>query len=75
MAASIFPTVGHDGIAALVPATCAFLAATRAPTDQTRASEHSAEPFAYGAAEFIDVELYLMSRARGLPIETPGVRP
>lgn len=34
-----------------------------------------AEPLAYGAAEFIDLELYLMTRARGLPIETPGVRP
>jgi sulfur-oxidizing protein SoxA len=34
-----------------------------------------AEPFDYGSAEFIDLELYLMSRARGLPIETPGVRP
>ena len=34
-----------------------------------------AEPFAYGAAEMVDLELYLMSRAAGLPIETPGVRP
>lgn len=34
-----------------------------------------AEPFDYGAPEFVDLELYLMSRARGLPIETPGVRP
>jgi sulfur-oxidizing protein SoxA len=34
-----------------------------------------AEPFDYGSGEFIDLEAYLMSRARGLPIETPGVRP
>ena len=34
-----------------------------------------AEPYAYGAPEFIDLELYLMSRAAGLPIETPAVRP
>jgi len=34
-----------------------------------------AEPFAYGAAEFVDLELYLMWRARGLPLETPAVRP
>lgn len=34
-----------------------------------------AEPFDYGAEAFIDLELYLMSQARGLPIETPGVRP
>jgi sulfur-oxidizing protein SoxA len=34
-----------------------------------------AEPFAFGAPEFIDLELYLMERARGLPIETPAVRP
>ena len=34
-----------------------------------------AEPFAYGADEFVDLELYLMSRAGGMPIETPAVRP
>jgi sulfur-oxidizing protein SoxA len=34
-----------------------------------------AEPYAYGAPEFVELELYLMSRARGMPIETPGVRP
>ena len=34
-----------------------------------------AEPYPYGAPEFIELELYLMSRASGLRIETPGVRP
>jgi len=34
-----------------------------------------AEPYAYGAPEFMVLELYLMSRASGLRIETPGVRP
>jgi sulfur-oxidizing protein SoxA len=34
-----------------------------------------AEPYAYGAPEFTELELYLMSRAAGLPIETPAVRP
>ena len=34
-----------------------------------------AEPFAFGAPEFVDLELYLMERARGLPMETPAVRP
>jgi L-cysteine S-thiosulfotransferase len=34
-----------------------------------------AEPYDYGAPEYVDMELYLMWRARGLPIETPGVRP
>lgn len=34
-----------------------------------------AEPFPYGATELIALELYLMQRAEGLPIETPGVRP
>jgi sulfur-oxidizing protein SoxA len=34
-----------------------------------------AEPFSYGAPELVELELYLMERARGLPIETPGVRP
>lgn len=34
-----------------------------------------AEPFAFGAPELVDLELYLMEQARGLPIETPAVRP
>ena len=34
-----------------------------------------AEPFAFGAPELVDLELYLMARARGLTMETPAVRP
>jgi sulfur-oxidizing protein SoxA len=34
-----------------------------------------AEPYAYGSDEMIALELYLMVRASGLLIETPGVRP
>jgi sulfur-oxidizing protein SoxA len=34
-----------------------------------------AEPFPYGAQEYIDLELYLMQRAKGMPVETPAVRP
>ncbi len=34
-----------------------------------------AESYAYGAPELVDLELYLMWRARGLAIETPAVRP
>jgi sulfur-oxidizing protein SoxA len=34
-----------------------------------------AEPFAYGSAQLLALELYLMQRASGLPLETPGVRP
>jgi len=34
-----------------------------------------AEPYAWGAPEFTALELYLRSRAAGLPVETPGVRP
>lgn len=34
-----------------------------------------AEAYAYGAPELVDLELYLMWRAGGLPIETPAVRP
>ncbi len=34
-----------------------------------------AEPYAYGAPEMVDLELYLMWRARGMPMETPAVRP
>jgi L-cysteine S-thiosulfotransferase len=33
------------------------------------------EPFDYGAPEAVALELYLMARARGMPIETPAVRP
>lgn len=34
-----------------------------------------AEPYAYGAPEFVELELYLMWRARGMPLEAPAVRP
>jgi L-cysteine S-thiosulfotransferase len=34
-----------------------------------------AEPFEYGAAEYVNIELFLMSRAAGLKMETPAVRP
>jgi sulfur-oxidizing protein SoxA len=34
-----------------------------------------AEPYEYGAPEHVALELYLMWRARGLPLETPAVRP
>jgi sulfur-oxidizing protein SoxA len=34
-----------------------------------------AEPYAYGAPELVDLELYLMWRARGMTIEAPAVRP
>ena len=34
-----------------------------------------AEHFDYGAPEYIDLELYLAWRGRGLPVETPAVRP
>lgn len=34
-----------------------------------------AEPYPYGAQEYVNLELYLAWRAEGLPIETPGVRP
>ncbi|MES2712122.1 MAG: sulfur oxidation c-type cytochrome SoxA [Pseudomonadota bacterium] len=34
-----------------------------------------AEPFAYGAPEYIAIELFLMGRAAGMLMETPAVRP
>jgi L-cysteine S-thiosulfotransferase len=34
-----------------------------------------AENFGYGAPELVELELYLMTRARGMKIETPAVRP
>lgn len=33
-----------------------------------------AKPYALGAEEYVNVELYLAWRARGLPVETPAVR-
>lgn len=33
-----------------------------------------AEPYPYGAQEYVNLELFLAWRARGLPVETPGVR-
>ncbi len=34
-----------------------------------------AQAFDYGAPELVELELYLMSRAAGMPVETPAVRP
>jgi sulfur-oxidizing protein SoxA len=34
-----------------------------------------AEPYAYGAPEYVELEMYLMWRARGMALETPAVRP
>ena len=34
-----------------------------------------AEPYGYGAPEMVDLELYLMWRARGMTFEAPAVRP
>jgi len=34
-----------------------------------------AEPYAYGASELVEIELYLAARAAAMPIETPAVRP
>jgi len=34
-----------------------------------------AQNFDYGAPELVELELYLMSRAAGMPIEAPAVRP
>jgi sulfur-oxidizing protein SoxA len=34
-----------------------------------------AEPYTYGAPEYVALEAYLMWRARGMPMETPAVRP
>jgi sulfur-oxidizing protein SoxA len=34
-----------------------------------------AQPYDFGAPELVELELYLMSRAGGMPIETPAVRP
>jgi sulfur-oxidizing protein SoxA len=34
-----------------------------------------AEPYSYGSPEYVELELYLMSRSQGMPVETPAVRP
>ncbi|MBC7513895.1 MAG: sulfur oxidation c-type cytochrome SoxA [Herminiimonas sp.] len=34
-----------------------------------------AESFAYGSVELVELQLYLAARARGMPLEAPGVRP
>ena len=33
------------------------------------------EPYAYGSEEYVVLELFLMWRARGMKLESPGVRP
>ena len=34
-----------------------------------------AEPYALGSQGYVELEMYLMWRARGMPLESPGVRP
>lgn len=34
-----------------------------------------AQSYDFGAPELVELELYLMTRARGMPVETPAVRP
>jgi sulfur-oxidizing protein SoxA len=34
-----------------------------------------AEPYGYDASEYVQLELFLMRRARGMKLESPGVRP
>jgi sulfur-oxidizing protein SoxA len=34
-----------------------------------------AEPYAFASDEWTALELYLMQRAAGMPLETPAVRP
>ena len=34
-----------------------------------------AQPYDFGAPELVELELFLMSRAQGMPIEAPAVRP
>ena len=34
-----------------------------------------AEPYALGSQEYVELELYLMWRARDMALESPGVRP
>jgi sulfur-oxidizing protein SoxA len=34
-----------------------------------------AEPYEYGSKEYVELEYYLMWRARGMKVETPAVRP
>ncbi|MEA3194549.1 MAG: L-cysteine S-thiosulfotransferase [Betaproteobacteria bacterium] len=34
-----------------------------------------AEPYPYGAKELVELEMFLMWRARGMKVETPAVRP
>jgi len=34
-----------------------------------------AEPFALGSSELVALELYLVGRAAGMPLETPAIRP
>jgi sulfur-oxidizing protein SoxA len=34
-----------------------------------------AQPFDYGASQAVALELYLVERARGMPMDAPAVRP
>jgi sulfur-oxidizing protein SoxA len=34
-----------------------------------------AEPYPFGSPEYVNLELFLMTRARGMPLEPPAIRP
>ncbi len=34
-----------------------------------------AQAYDFGSPELVELELYLMSRAKGMPMESPAVRP
>ena len=59
---------------AIVVASLAALVAAGAATARDCNKMVRAQPYAWGAEENIDIELYLAWRGRGLPVETPAVR-
>ena len=60
--------------ACALPGVVAVLTAADLPSPMPRIPMR-AEPYPFGSAEHVNMELYLMRRARGMKVETPAVRP
>jgi hypothetical protein len=69
---------GRERHGALDPSAvfaCHHVSATTATAESPSLVGIRAEPYDYGAPELVDLELYLMWRARGMTMEAPAVRP
>ncbi len=74
LAGTYIPKGASDRISDL-PAGMAESRISAAAASQLHDRHPRAEPYAFGAPEYVDLELFLMWRARGMTMDAPGVRP